>query len=409
MSKDLPVALSCETYTQAPPAASPEPQQKSGKAALFALALGAFAVGTTEVVIAGLLPDVAADFGISLPTAGLLVSVYALGMVIGAPALTMLGARVPRKRLLLRLTVLFVAASLLSALAPGYGVLLAGRVLSALAGGAFVGIAAVVAADVAAPERRAGAIATVFMGLSLANVLGVPGGTALGQALGWRATFWAVTVIGVVLFGALALLVPAVSRSEQANFRRESALFRNGRVWRALAASAFGWAPFLTVLTYIAPMLTEVTGFSERTVPLMLVLIGVGMLVGTPVAGRLADRALVPTMYAALAGTTVLSLVLVAAVHSKPAAVVAFLVFGMFGAAVIPPLQTRVLAAAAGADNLASAANISAFNIGNAGGPLMAGWALSAGAGYTSTLWIAAGLGGVGLVLALPGRGAPRR
>ncbi|MDQ8704309.1 MFS transporter [Streptomyces sp. LHD-70] len=368
--------------------------------ALSALALGGFAVGTTEVVIAGLLPEVADDLGVTLPTAGLLVSGYAAGMVVGAPLLAVLGARVPRKLLLLWLVALFVAASLLSAVAPGYGALLAGRVLSALAGGAYVGIASVVAAGIVAPDRRARAIATVFMGLSIANVLGVPGGTALGQALGWRATFWAVTLVGVVLLAALALLVPHVPVAEGADVRRELAVFRRGRVWRALAATAVGWAPFLTVLTYIAPMLTEVTGFDSGTVPLVLVLVGLGMVVGTPLAGRLADRAVEPTLIGALAGVTVVSLLLLAAVHSKPAAVVAFFLFGLAGAAVIPPLQARVMATARGADSLASAANISAFNVGNAGGPLLAGSALAAGGGYAAPLWIAGLLGLAGLLLA---------
>lgn len=375
------------------------PARTKGSAALLALALGAFAVGTTEVVIAGLLPEIATDFDVSLPTAGLLVSGYALGMVVGAPLLTVLGTKVPRKRMLLWLVGLFIAASLLSALAPGYGLLLVGRVLSALAGGSYVGIAAVVAAGIVAPERKASAIAMVFMGLSLANVLGVPGGTALGQALGWRATFWAVTAIGVLLLAAIALLVPFVPAAEGADLRRELAVFRHGRVWRALATTAFGWAPFLTVLTYIAPLLTEVTGFGDHTVPAVLVLIGVGMVVGTPLAGRLADRALLPTLYGALAGVVVVSVLLVAAVHSKPAAVVGFLLFGLVGAAVIPPLQTRVLGTAEGADNLASAANISAFNIGNAAGPLLGGLAVSAGGGYDAPLWIAALLGAVGLGL----------
>ncbi|MFJ9680323.1 MFS transporter [Streptomyces sp. NPDC101194] len=375
--------------------------RRAGIASLSALALGAFAVGTTEVVIAGLLPEVAADFGVSLPTAGLLVSGYAVGMVVGAPLLTVLGASLPRKHLLLWLVGLFTAAGLLSALAPGYEVLLAGRVLSALAGGAYVGTAAVVAAGLVAPERKASAIATVFMGLSLSNVIGVPGGTALGQALGWRAAFWGVTAVGAVLLAAIAALVTPMPRERGTGFRRELAVFRRGRVWLALAATAFGWAPYLTVLTYVTPLLTEVSGFDDRTVPLILVLIGIGMVVGTPLAGRLADRALLPTLYGALAGITAVSAFLILAVQSKPATIVGFLLFGVVGAAVIPPSQTRVLEAARGADNLASAANVSAFNIGNAGGPLLSGAALSAGRGYTSSLWIAAALGATGLALTL--------
>ncbi|SEG89645.1 MFS transporter, DHA1 family, arabinose polymer transporter [Saccharopolyspora kobensis] len=372
---------------------------------MFSLALGAFAVGTTEVVIAGILPEVALDTGVSLPTAGLLVSGYALGMVVGAPLLTVVSARFARKRMLLGLVGLFTAAGLISALAPGFSALMTGRVLSALAGGAYVGIASVVAAGLVPPERKARAIAIVFMGLSLANVLGVPGGTALGQAFGWRATFWAVTAIGVVLFVALSAFVPYEEPRSGAGFRREPAVFRRGRVWLALAATAFGWAPFLTVLTYIAPLLTDVSGFEPSSVPLVLALVGVGMVIGTPLAGRLADRALAPTLHGALAGVSVISLLLLVIVHSEPAAIVGFLLFGLVGAAVIPPLQTRVLAFAEGADDLASAANISAFNIGNAGGPLLAGTALSAGAGYTAPLAIAAVLGAAGLLLAwLAGR-----
>ncbi|WP_234995732.1 MFS transporter [Streptoalloteichus hindustanus] len=382
----------------------PAPPRRGGVAALVALALGTFAVGTTEVVIAGLLPEVAADFAVSLPTAGLLVSGFALGIVVGAPLLTILGARVPRKRMLLALVALFVVASLLTAVATSYAVLLVGRVLSALVGGAYAGIATVVAAGIVAPERKASAIATVFMGLSLANVLGVPAGTALGQAFGWRATFWAVTAVGVVLLLAVAALVPEVPREEGTNLRRELAVFRRGRVWLALAATALGWAPFLTVVTYIAPLLTEVTGFDPGTVPLVLVLVGVGMVVGTPLAGRLADRALLPTLYGALAAFAAVLALLLAVVHSKPGVVVGFLLFGMIGAAVIPPMQTRVLATAEGADNLASSANISAFNIGNAGGPLLGGLALSLGSAYSDLLWIALLLSVAGLLLVLAGR-----
>ncbi|MFI7102934.1 MFS transporter [Streptomyces sp. NPDC050161] len=402
-SRVPPAPLPQETLRTARPRAS----GRSATAALLALALGAFAVGTTEVVITGLLPEVAGDLRVPIPTAGLLVSGYALGMVVGAPLLTALSTRVAHKRMLLWLVGLFIVASVVSALAPGFTILLTGRVLSALAGGAYVGIAAVVAAGLVPAERKARAIASVFMGLSLANVLGVPGGTALGQALGWRATFWAVTAVGVALLIALTVFVPYEPAAQGAGLRRELAAFRRGRVWLSLATTAFGWAPFLAVLTYVAPLLTEVTGFGARTVPLMLVLVGVGMVIGTPLAGRLADRALLPTLYGALAAVSVTSLLLLAAVHSEPAMVIGFLLFGLVGAAVIPPLQTSVLATARGADNLASAANISAFNVGNAGGPLLAGAALSAGAGYTAPLGIAAALGGVGLLLAwAAGRGA---
>ncbi|ASU81636.1 MFS transporter [Nocardiopsis gilva YIM 90087] len=369
--------------------------------ALLALALGAFAIGTTEVVIAGLLPEISVDFGISIPTAGSLVSGYALGMVVGAPLLAALGTRVPRKSMLVWLMVGFVASSLISALAPDYGVLLVGRVLSALVGGAYVGIGAVAAADVVSEDRKARAVAIMFMGLSIANVVGVPGGTALGQALGWRSTFWAVGAIGVVVLLGVLKLVPFSPVAEGTHLRSELAVFKRGRLWLAYGATALGWAPALAVVTYIAPMLTDVSGFSDSSVPIVLVLFGVGMVIGTPIAGRLADRALMAAVYGVLITVTASSLLLLLAVHSKVAAVAMFIVFGAAVAAVIPPVQAKVMATAEGAPNLASAANISAFNIGNAVGPFLGGMTISAGLGYTSPIWIAALLGAGALIFAL--------
>ncbi|WP_017593468.1 MFS transporter [Nocardiopsis potens] len=395
------------------------PQNRSSApAALSALALGAFAVGTTEVVIAGLLPEIAADFGVSIPTAGFLVSGYALGMVVGAPLLAALGTRVPRKTMLLWLMALFIGSSVISAAAPAYAVLMAGRILSALAGGAYVGIGAVTAADLVPEDRRARAIATLFMGLSIANVLGVPGGTALGQALGWRSAFWAVTAIGVIVLLGVLRLVPHRPAGRDANLRGELAVFKRGRLWLAYGATALGWAPALAVVTYISPLLTEVTGFSDGAVPVVLVLFGVGMVIGTPIGGRLADRALTPALYGVLTAVTAASLVLLPAVQGKAAAVAGFILFGAAVAAVIPPVQATVMATAEGAPNLASASNVSAFNIGNAAGPFLGGAAIGAGYGYTSPIWIAALLGAGGLLFALlsgaldrrarPGRGGAR-
>ncbi|GAA1980868.1 MFS transporter [Nocardiopsis rhodophaea] len=370
-------------------------------AALLALALGAFAIGTTEVVIAGLLPEISVDFGISIPTAGSLVSGYALGMVVGAPLLAALGTRVPRKSMLVWLMVGFVASSLISALAPNYTVLLVGRVLSALVGGAYVGIGAVAAADVVSEDRKARAVAIMFMGLSIANVIGVPGGTALGQALGWRSTFWAVGAIGVAVLLGVLKLVPFSPVAEGANLRSELAVFKRGRLWLAYGATALGWAPALAIVTYIAPMLTDVSGFSDSAVPIVLVLFGVGMVIGTPIAGRLADRALMPAVYSVLITVTASSVLLLLAVHNKVAAVAMFIVFGAAVAAVIPPVQAKVMATAEGAPNLASASNISAFNIGNAVGPFLGGMTISAGFGYASPIWVAALLGAGALIFAL--------
>nr|WP_184080769.1 MFS transporter [Nocardiopsis mwathae] len=370
-------------------------------AALIALALGAFAIGTTEVVIAGLLPEISVEFGISIPTAGSLVSGYALGMVVGAPLLAALGTRVPRKSMLVGLMVVFVVSSVISALAPDYTVLMVGRVLSALVGGAYVGIGAVAAADVVTEDRKARAVAIMFMGLSIANVVGVPGGTALGQTLGWRSTFWAVGILGVIVLLGVLKLVPFSPVAEGANLRSELAVFKRGRLWLAYGATALGWAPALAVVTYIAPMLTDVSGFSDSAVPMVLVLFGVGMVIGTPIAGRLADRALMPTLYGVLITVSASSVLLLFAVHNKFTAVAVFIVFGAAVAAVIPPVQAKVMATAEGAPNLASASNISAFNIGNAVGPFLGGMTISAGFGYTSPIGVAALLGGGALIFAL--------
>ncbi|MFC5750679.1 MFS transporter [Actinomadura rugatobispora] len=368
--------------------------------ALLALALGAFGIGTTEFVIAGLLPELAADFGTSIPVAGLLVSGYALGVVIGAPLVTAAGARLPRKTMLVGLMILFVAAHFLSALAPSYGALMTGRVIASFAHGAYIGLGAVVAADLVRPERRASAIALMFMGLSLSNVLGVPLGTFVGQHFGWRATFWVVTAIGVAALIGIAALVPRGERP-RTGLRHELAAFRSGQVWLALAMTALGWAPVLGVVTYVAPLLTEVTGYSGAAVPWVMVLLGVGMLVGGPIGGRYADRALMPSVYALLAALIAVSAVLLLAAHNRVTVVIALTVFGVVASATIPPLQTRVLDKAAGAQALASAANVAAFNLGNTVGPFLAGLAISAGFGFTSPLWVAALLGTAGLAVAL--------
>ncbi|NUT45398.1 MAG: MFS transporter [Thermoactinospora sp.] len=368
--------------------------------ALLALALGAFGIGTTEFVIAGLLPDLAADFHTSIPAAGLLVSGYAFGVVVGAPLMTALGARMPRKTLLMAVMVLFVVAHVLSALAPGYGALMAGRIVASFAHGAYVGVAAVVAADLVRPERRASAIALMFTGLSLANVVGVPFGTFLGQQLGWRSTFWAVVVIGVVALAGIALLVPRGPRPES-GLRQELRIFRSGQVWLVLAMTALGWAPAFAVITYVSPLLTEVSGFSAGSVPIVITLLGVGMLIGGPIGGRMADRALMPSIYVLLGGIVVVALVLIATSHSMIGAAVTITLFGVVASASIPPLQTRVLEKATGAQVMGSAANVAAFNLGNAIGPFFAGLAIDAGLGFTSPLWVGAILGTAGLGVAV--------
>ncbi|MFI9554076.1 MFS transporter [Nonomuraea endophytica] len=367
--------------------------------ALFALAISAFGIGTTEFIINGLLPELAHDFGVTIPAAGLLVSGYALGVAVGGPPLTMLGGRWSRKTMLLALMVLFIVGNLLSALAPDYGVLMAGRLLAAFAHGAYFGVGSVVAADLVAPHKRASAIALMFTGLTLANVLGVPLGTWIGQAYGWRSTFWVVVVIGVIGLAGVLALVPRQER-QPVSLRTELATFKKGGVWLALAMTVFGFAPVFAVITFIAPMMTGVGGFSPGAVPIVMALFGVGLVVGNIIGGKLADRALMPAIYGSVAALTLLAMVVAWLAGNQIAFVVAITLFGVAAFATVPPLQTRVLDAAAGAPTLASAANIGAFNVGNAIGSFAAGLTIDAGLGYTSPAWTAALLGLVGLAVA---------
>ena len=367
--------------------------------ALFALAISAFGIGTTEFIINGLLPELARDFGVTIPAAGLLVSGYALGVAVGGPPLTMLGGRLSRKTMLVWLMVLFIAGNLLSALAPSYGVLMVGRFLAAFAHGAYFGVGSVVAADLVAPQRRASAIALMFTGLTLANVLGVPLGTWIGQAFGWRATFWVVVVIGVAGLAGVLALVPRQPRPA-GGLLGELATFRKPAVWLALAMTVFGFAPVFAVITFIAPIMTGVGGFSPGAVPVVMALFGVGLVVGNLLGGKLADRAVMPSIYVSVALLTALSVVLALVSGNQAAFIVAITLFGVAGFATVPPLQTRVLDAATGAPTLASAANIGAFNLGNAIGSFAAGLTIDAGLGYTAPAWTAAALGLVGLAIA---------
>ncbi|AUI57085.1 MFS transporter [Amycolatopsis sp. BJA-103] len=370
-------------------------------AALLALAISAFGIGTTEFVIMGLLPEVASDFGVSIPSAGLLISGYALGVVVGAPVLTALASRVPRKTVLVGLMVLFIAGNVVSALAPTYGLLMTGRVIAALSHGAFFGVGAVVASSLVAPAKQASAIAMMFTGLTVANVLGVPAGTALGQALGWRSTFWAVSVLGVVgLIGILAL-VPVQATTRSAGLRSELAVFRRPQVWLALAMTTLGFAGVFASFTYIAPMMTEVAGFSPGAVTWLLVLFGAGLFAGNLIGGKAADRALMPSLYVILAALAAVLVVFVFTAHAQLPAAITIAVFGAAGFATVAPLQARVMDKAEGAPALASAANIAAFNLGNAGGAWLGGQAISAGLGYTASNWIGAALALAGLLVAV--------
>ena len=368
--------------------------------ALIALALGAFGIGTTEFVIVGLLPNIAGDLSVSIPTAGLLVSGYALSVVVGAPLMTAAGARLPRKTMLVVLMAVFILGNLLCAVAGTYALLMTGRAVAALCHGAFFGIGSVVAADLVAPARRASAIAMMFTGLTVANVLGVPFGTALGQHFGWRSTFWAVTVFGLVSLVGIIALVPRQSPGPPGALRREIAVFRRPQVWLALLTTTLGFGGVFASFTYVAPMMTKVTGFSQGSVTWLLVLFGAGLCVGNILGGRAADRALMRSLYVILALLAVVLVVFVFTAHAKIPAAITLAVLGTVGFATVPPLQSRVMEKAAGAEAMASAANIGAFNLGNALGAWLGGLTITVGLGYTAPSWVGAALAVAGLAVA---------
>lgn len=379
------------------------------KPGLLALAVGGFGIGLTEFVIAGLLPEVAADFAVSEATAGWLISGYALSVAVGAVGLTAGVTRLPRKPVLLGLMVLFVLGNLLSAVAASYELLLTGRVVAALCHGAFFGIGSVVAADMVAPERRASAIALMFGGLTAANVLGVPLGTLLGQQLGWRSTFWAITVIGIGALVAIAVLVP---RPEEAHapgaLRDEFGAFRSGQVWLSLLVTVLGFGGVFGAFTYIAFTLTGVSGFASGAVPWLLMVFGVGLFVGNTLGGRAANASVPRTLLVVLAALAVVMAGFALTASVPVLAVGWLLLMGGFGFATVPGLQMRVMTYAGQAPTLASGANIGAFNVGNALGAWLGGLAIAAGLGYASPLWVGAGLASAALLVLVLAEAAAR-
>lgn len=360
--------------------------------ALYALAAGAFGIGVTEFVIMGLLIEVSTDLGVSISAAGLLISGYALGVVVGAPLLAAVTARLPRKMLLLSLMVVFTLGNAACALAPDYWTLMAARVLTAFAHASFFGIGSVVATGLVARDKKASAIAIMFTGLTVANILGVPFGTWLGQAFGWRATFWAVTAIGIAALAVIALLVPRDSAPKEASsFRDDLAVLSRRPVLLGLLTTVLSWVGVFAAFTYIAPILTRITGFSEAAVSPILLVFGAGLVAGNLAGGRLADRHLVP---AALGSLVVLAIVLfgmTAAIHDQIAAVAFVGLFGAAAFATVAPLQMWVLERAAGAGQaIASSFNIGAFNLGNAIGAWLGGVVIDRGPGLEAVTAVAA-------------------
>jgi DHA1 family inner membrane transport protein len=372
--------------------------------AVYALTAGAFGIGTTEFIIMGLLLQVAADMHVSVSAAGLLVSGYALGVFVGAPVLTLATRRMPRKAVLLALMAIFTLGNAACALAPDYGWLMAARVLTSLAHGTFFGVGSVVATGLVARDKRASAISTMFVGLTVATLLGVPFGAWLGLLLGWRAVFWAVAVIGVIAFAILAVFVPGkVGHNEEPiSLRDEIAVLGRPQVQLGLAVTVFGFAGLFTVFTYIQPILTRISGFSEGAVSPVLLVFGAGLSVGNVMGGRFADRGLTRALIGTLAGLAVVLIALAPALWTKISVVPLLGLLGVVAFATVAPLQLRVLEKAGTAgQNLASSLNIAAFNLGNALGAWVGGLTIDVGLGFAALPLVAAAITSLGLAVAL--------
>ncbi|AHC27167.1 MULTISPECIES: MFS transporter [Mycobacteriaceae] len=353
--------------------------------AVLALALGGFGIGTTEFVAMGLLPDIATGFDVSEPTAGHVISAYALGVVIGAPTIAALTARVPRRALLLGLMAVFTLGNLASALAPSYATLVIARFVAGLPHGAFFGIAALAAAHLMGPRNRAKAVAYVLSGLTVATVLGVPLASWLGQAFGWRSAFVLVVVIGLITLTALWLWLPDQLRTMHVTSPlTELGALRRPQVWLAVMVGMIGFGGMFAVYTYISTTMTDVAGLPRALVPVALMVFGLGMVVGNLVGGRLADISVIRALYLSLGSLGVVLLVFVAAAHNPWTALPVLFLIGTAGSAVGPALQTRLMDVAHDAQTLAAALNHSALNIGNAAGAWVGGLVIAAGLGYTA-------------------------
>jgi len=368
---------------------------------LVALAIGAFGIGVTEFAPMGMLPSIAADLGVSIPAAGLLVSAYAMGVLLGAPLMTLATGRIPRRYLLIGLMAIFTLGNLMSALATDYYSLMMARVVTSLNHGAFFGVGSIVAASVVAPEKRAGAVAAMFMGLTLATIGGVPLAAWFGELFGWRTAFWGITGLGVVAMIALWVALPNVPAPKSVGVMAEIRVLGRGTVLGALALTVVGSGAMFTVFTYIAPILSTETHASTAFITAMLVLFGVGLTLGNMWGGKAADRSIDRTLIVSLSALILVLLSFTILMRWQLPAAVAILVWGIASFALVPPLQMRVMEAAKDAPNLASAVNIGAFNFGNAIGAALGGAVINAGLGYPAISLAGAAMAALGLLLVL--------
>jgi MFS transporter, DHA1 family, inner membrane transport protein len=377
--------------------------------AIFALAMGGFAIGTTEFMVMGLLPQIADGVGVGIPTAGHLISAYALGVVVGAPVLAVTGARLPRRALLLALMSAYAVANALSALAGSYGLLLLARFVDGVPHGAFFGVASLVAADLARPGRQGRAVAMVMIGLSVANVVGVPAATWLGQHIGWRYAFWVAASLAVLTMALVLAFVPACPGNAEATGRRELRLFADPQAWLTLLAGAIGFGGMFALYSYIANVVTVVGGLPEGAVPVFLLAFGLGMVAGTWVAGALADWSVFRSLLGSSAAMAVLLVTFgLVSPTGWPAILPAFLV-AVVSSVLVVNLQLRLMDVAGDAQTLGAAMNHSSLNIGNAVGAWLGGLVIAAGWGYRAPSFVGAALAVAGLLILLVSAGFHRR
>lgn len=372
------------------------------KKGLLSLAIGGFGIGMTEFVMMGILPDIASSLNISIPVAGHFISAYAVGVVIGAPLMIAIAGKYPPKRILMALMVFFTIGNALSAFAPDYHILMITRLLSGLPHGAFFGVGAVVAGRLVAEGRQARAVSLMFAGLTIANIIGVPLGTYIGHHINWRFTFMIVTGIGIITVLALRFWLPNLPASPSSGFLKELKLFTRLKPWLIVLLTTIGTGGFFAWYSYIAPLLTEVTGFNGNSITYLLIIAGIGMTLGNIMGGRLADRfspinatsALLLTMSLALATLTYAS-------HYKVSAVIMIFIIGALAFSIASPIQMMMIKAARGSEMLASSITQGAFNMGNALGAYLGGLPLTKGYSYTSPDWVGATLALSGFVVSL--------
>lgn len=365
---------------------------------ILSLTVGAFAIGMTEFVIMGLLPNVANDLHVSISSAGQLITMYALGVAIGAPILTVLTHRIPQKKLLCLLMVLFILGNGISVFAPSYAILMGARMVTALTHGTFFGVGAVIASNLVRPDKRAGAVSIMMAGLTIANIIGVPLGTFIGQHMGWRSSFGAIAIMGIIALIGILIFIPQIRHDKPASIVKQISALVKPKLLLYLLIGALGNAGLFAVFTYITPLLVQVTGFAEHSVTWILVLFGCGVTIGNIVGGKLADWKLMPSILGLYLSICVILTLFTFTIYSPIAAVMTIFLWGAASFAVFPGLQVRIMSLAQAAPALASTSSHSAGNLGNAAGAFIGGWVITHLA-ITALPWVGAVLVGLALIL----------